>query len=324
MNQLRTVREPPNPGAEFRAAMTCWHRELRANGTQSARREWSPLARDSLRRQAVRCGRIDRRTGPWTDFNSSTRGNAMPGQEATCGNSCQLQDAPIESSKREQRPAQNHFVPGAAVLVVLQLLGSLIIAQERAIPVSTMEPPSRSQATGVSIRTLLPGEIPEVVTDCLSIVGPARHSEPSTADRDVVWLFVHGKALLQTKDKTYSVDQETIARAPLGWPWTIEVQKGETLLAVRIRKQLSDSDRIELTKYPENNGEPYVRKFAECTPYTEAIKSPKTVSRTLFLRTSCLAWLSERSRRRGLTRWRRTPTRCWSNCSLASRATIAL
>ena len=51
---------------------------------------------------------------------------------------------------------------------------------------------------------------------------------------------------------------------------------------MRICKALSAADKAEYAKYPQNNAGPHVKRFSECTPYKEAIKSPKTVSRTLL------------------------------------------
>ena len=165
---------------------------------------------------------------------------------------------------------------------LLLLVPSSAPAQVQALPLKALELPGPGNQSGCLIRNLLPGAIPEVTTDCMSIVGPGQHTEPASLEHEVVWLFVRGKATLETKDKTYQVEEDTIARAPLGWPWDIRVSKGETLLAVRIRKQLSAADKAEFDKYPRNNLEPYVKRFSECTPYKEAIKSPKTVSRTLL------------------------------------------
>jgi hypothetical protein len=147
------------------------------------------------------------------------------------------------------------------------------------LPLSTT--PS-GQKPGVDIRQVLPGEIKEVTTEMVSMSGPTRHSEPSKLDSEVVWLFLGGKGTLRTKDKTYTIDGETIARAPLGWAWEIDVPQGQVLNALRVRKQLSAADMTELKKFPANNAAPHVMKFSECPTYGEAIKSKKTTSRTLL------------------------------------------
>jgi quercetin dioxygenase-like cupin family protein/mannose-6-phosphate isomerase-like protein (cupin superfamily) len=152
------------------------------------------------------------------------------------------------------------------------------------IPMQKLElATGQSSAPGaVSIREVLPREIEGVVTDAVSMVGPAQHVEPASTTHEVVWLFLGGKGTLHANDQAFEIADETIARAPLGWSWRIQVPAGEALHAVRVRKLLSAGDRAELRKFPDHNASAYVRTFRECATYGEAIKSAKTVSRTLL------------------------------------------
>jgi hypothetical protein len=134
----------------------------------------------------------------------------------------------------------------------------------------------------IAVREVLTGVVPGVATDVVQITGPSKHTEEANNNQDVVWLFLCGSALLSTKGQTFTVKDETIAHAPLGWQSEIEVAAGDTLLAVRVRKLLSDEDLADLKTFAQNYYTPYVRRFIECTPYSEAIKSAKTVSRTLL------------------------------------------
>ncbi len=143
-------------------------------------------------------------------------------------------------------------------------------------------PPIGTAAGRVETREVLPGEIPEVTTHLVSIQGPGRHIEPASSDYEVIWLFLKGKGTLRTKGMTYEIEGETIARAPLAWAWQIDVPEGEALYGLRVRKLISADDRLELQKFPQNNAAPHVKKFSECPAYGEAIKSAKTVSRTLL------------------------------------------
>jgi hypothetical protein len=143
-------------------------------------------------------------------------------------------------------------------------------------------PPIATAKGQVQTREVLPGEIEGVTTHLISIQGSGQHVEPSNSDCEVIWLFLQGKGTLRTKDMTYEIEGDTIARAPLAWAWQIDVSKGEALHCLRVRRLLSADDRLELQKFPQNNTAPYVKKFSECPAYREAIKSPKTVSRTLL------------------------------------------
>ncbi|MGJ5817483.1 hypothetical protein [Paludibaculum fermentans] len=158
--------------------------------------------------------------------------------------------------------------------------GCLYAAAGKGIPLEKLKLPA-GQA-GVQIKPVLTGEIRGVTTDQVSIVGPGRHVEPAHAKEAVVWLILDGKGTMHAGSAKYEVQGETIARAPQGVAWQIEVAKGEVLHAVRVRRELTADDLAELKKFPQNNAAPLVKKFSECTPYGEAIKSPKTVSRTLL------------------------------------------
>jgi hypothetical protein len=140
---------------------------------------------------------------------------------------------------------------------------------------------SSDQGT-ITVREVLTGEIPGVTTDVIQITGPDKYTEETNNNQEVVWLFLGGSALLSTNGQTFTVKDETIAHAPLGWQSEIEVATGDTLLAVRIRKLLSDEDKADLLTFAHNSNAPYVRRFIECTRYSEVIKSAKTVSRTLL------------------------------------------
>jgi hypothetical protein len=134
----------------------------------------------------------------------------------------------------------------------------------------------------VTVQSVLAGEVPGVAADLVTIGGPARFRDSGDLNHEVVWLFIGGPAVLHTRSLDYKITDETIARAPLGWAWSIKVEAGQTLRAIRIRKELSVEDRGELAKFAENNAAPWIRRFLDCPSYTEAIKSPRTVSRTLL------------------------------------------
>jgi hypothetical protein len=167
---------------------------------------------------------------------------------------------------------------------LLPVLALLFAAGATKIPMETLRVDAAPAGAGqrVVVKNVLKGEIPGVVTDQVSITGPASHHESAGQGTEVVWLFLGGKGSLKTGSKTYQIDGETVARAPLGWTWDVEAPAGSVLHALRIRKTLSEADRAEYRKFPQNNAAPHVMKFSECPTYGEAIKSKKTTSRTLL------------------------------------------
>jgi len=145
-----------------------------------------------------------------------------------------------------------------------------------------LSPPNPTAAGQIETREVLPGEIKDVILHLVSIHGAGRHIEPANPDHEIIWLFLQGRGTLRTQDTTCEVEGETIARAPLGWVWQIDVPPGEILHGLHICTKLSADDRLELKKFPQNNAAPLVKKFSDCPAYREAIKSPKTTSRTLL------------------------------------------
>ncbi|MDZ7638746.1 MAG: cupin domain-containing protein [Bryobacterales bacterium] len=143
-------------------------------------------------------------------------------------------------------------------------------------------PIAKAAATGVTIQPLMVGEVGEVLVDLVTVSGSETHVEPARHDEAVVFLLVAGNGTMQAKGNSYAVSGETIARAPQGWDWQITAHAGNAMQLVRIRRKLTAVDFEELAKFPEFQKEPLVKAFKDCTPYGEAIKSPKTVSRTLL------------------------------------------
>lgn len=135
----------------------------------------------------------------------------------------------------------------------------------------------------VRTHKLLPDEIAGVEADHVALAGPLAHYELLSKERDTVFLFIQGQGSLQAGDESHPIVPETIA-LPISFDSImIHVAKGNTLHYVRIQKQLSPGDREDMKEFaPRNNSKIYFTKFVDCQAYTEKIKSPKTVSRTVL------------------------------------------
>ncbi|MEO9953785.1 hypothetical protein [Nonlabens sp.] len=63
----------------------------------------------------------------------------------------------------------------------------------------------------------------------------------------------------------------------------IKTTDKETLHYLKITSKLTDQDKMDLEGFPaENTENVYYAKFTDCKSYTEPIKSPNTVSRTIL------------------------------------------
>lgn len=163
-------------------------------------------------------------------------------------------------------------------IAVALLLAALPLAAQ---PVHVATLPL-DQTSGLHVTPLLENEIQGVEVSLISL-GPGNHyNQKAVRSYAVVLLVVDGSGTLKTRGRAFPVATETIARAPQGWSWRIEAAQSTPLHLLRIRRELSQADLAEFSKFPQFQAEPLVKAFKDCTPYKEAIKSPKTTSRTLL------------------------------------------
>ena len=131
---------------------------------------------------------------------------------------------------------------------------------------------------------LLHGEIAETKIEHISFGGPLTQTLHISKDSVSMFLFIKGNASLKADATTYDVVPETIA-VPfnVSSDSSLQVPAGETLHIVRFNKKYSTQDFEDLKNFPaENKYDMYFTKFSDCHPYTEKIKSPNTVSRTVL------------------------------------------
>ena len=85
---------------------------------------------------------------------------------------------------------RRRFLAGA--LIGVSALASIAALK---IPMRKLDlwAPRSDGKDGVRVRPVLPGEVKEVTTDLVSILGPGRHTEPSNSDSEVVWLILAAK-----------------------------------------------------------------------------------------------------------------------------------
>lgn len=130
---------------------------------------------------------------------------------------------------------------------------------------------------------LLQGEITDMKIEHIAFVGPTVKSFQLSDKNADMFLFIKGNGLLKTDNLSYKLVPESIAIPMSFKSINIEVQEGEQLHFVRFSKRLSDQDVKDLEQFPdENKYDIFFKEFIECEPYTEKIKSPNTVSRTVL------------------------------------------
>jgi quercetin dioxygenase-like cupin family protein len=140
----------------------------------------------------------------------------------------------------------------------------------------------RDDAKTAMVRDVLPGEIPGIRSTMISLAPGIVHHEPSSTEEDRVVLVLSGRGEITADGKRHPVAGETVVHFPVGWSMDVKANDPEGLDLLVLRLTLTPVDREDLAAHADLNRVAYIKAFEECEAYTEAIKSPKTVSRTLL------------------------------------------
>lgn len=98
-----------------------------------------------------------------------------------------------------------------------------------------------------------------------------------------LYLFFKGIGNITTFDKIYEVLPETIFLPNNLNQITLKASDQQTLHYLKITSELSPEDLIDIKEFPiENTQHAYHTTFEACQSYTEPIKSPNTISRTIL------------------------------------------
>ena len=82
---------------------------------------------------------------------------------------------------------------------------------------------------------------------------------------------------------SFQLEPESIAIPFASNSITIDVPDGDTLHFLQFTKELSEQDKEDMISFPEENKyDIFFTRFSDCESYTEKIKSPNTVSRTVL------------------------------------------
>ncbi|QOD61480.1 hypothetical protein H9I45_03245 [Polaribacter haliotis] len=99
----------------------------------------------------------------------------------------------------------------------------------------------------------------------------------------VIYLFIKGNGTVIANNKAFEIVPETILLPNKFQRISINVSKKDTLHFLKISSKLTKQDVLDLKEFPKEHTENvYYAKFTDCESYTEPIKSPNTVSRTIL------------------------------------------
>lgn len=143
-----------------------------------------------------------------------------------------------------------------------------------------MEIPSGQQ---MLVEVMLPGEIADLNIEHIAVAGPQEKTIQLSKENVEMFIFINGNGTLKADTNLYQLVPESIA-IPFEYSSVkINVPEGEELHFVRFSKKLSAQDIEDLKLFPdENKYDIFFTQFEDCEPYTEKIKSPNTISRTVL------------------------------------------
>lgn len=172
-------------------------------------------------------------------------------------------------------------IKSIVVLVGLALLPfASICAQEIPIAYLDMNPKKDVQTYS---KDILKNEIAGVRVEHISLNSNSVFDDLMIEGYKFIYLFMKGQGQLHVGKDVFDIVPETILVPGLVQSISISSDENEDLHLLKISSKLTEQDRLDMLEFPKENIEnSYFRRFIDCEAYTEAIKSPNTVSRTVL------------------------------------------
>lgn len=154
--------------------------------------------------------------------------------------------------------------------------------QKQEIPVVSLATQIQAKPQIYS-RSIMEGEVNGIDVEHVAITNQNEISDSSKDGHRTIYLFVKGSGDV-TADKTkYEIVPETIFLPNAIDNIRITPANGDSLHYLKISCKLSAQDCLDLQELPiQKTQSVYCAKFADCESYSEAIKSPDTISRTIL------------------------------------------
>ena len=154
--------------------------------------------------------------------------------------------------------------------------------QSPEIPLVSLATPI-PQNTPFYSRSVLEGEIKDIQVEHVITANKNAIEDSSIDGYKAIYLFIKGAGNVTAENTSYEIFPETIFLPNAVENITIKSAGNDALHYLKISCKLSAQDHLDLQELPaENIQNIYCAKFTDCQSYSEAIKSPNTVSRTIL------------------------------------------
>ncbi len=132
-------------------------------------------------------------------------------------------------------------------------------------------------------KSILENEIKGIQVEHIAITGKNAIIDSAKEGYKTIYLFVKGRGKVIAENTNYEIIPETILLPNMVKNITIKTANNETLHYLKISSKLTAQDHLDLKEFPVNNTQNvYYAKFKDCQSYSEPIKSPDTISRTIL------------------------------------------
>ncbi len=137
--------------------------------------------------------------------------------------------------------------------------------------------------TNLYSKSILQNEIAGIQVEHIALTGESGIIDYAKEGYKTIYLFISGKGSAKASNETYEIVPETILLPNIAKSTTIKTAEKDTLHYIKIESKLTTQDLLDLEEFPiENTQKVYYAKFTDCIAYTEPIKSPNTISRTIL------------------------------------------
>lgn len=167
-------------------------------------------------------------------------------------------------------------------LIFTMVLLSIIVAKAQEIPIENLAMKLQPNTQEYS-KSILENEISGIKVTHIALKEGITIEENLEEAYKFVYLFIKGRGKLVANNQSFDIEPETIFLPNSIRDISIQTGKKATLHFLKISTKLTEQDILDLKEFPkEKTQKIYFSKFTDCEAYTEPIKSPNTISRTIL------------------------------------------